>query len=96
MNTRLFPFKNGMLSIMFSQMKQNQLKEALNAEATFKGRLYDLRHAAITNLFRKGLSDQEVRKLVGWTPSSKMPDVYVHIHINHVINTLRRTALLKA
>ena len=82
---RLFPFKHGMLSVIFSRMKQKQLKEASNLEATFKGRLYDLRHAAITNFYLKDLSDQEVRRLVGWTPSSKMPDVYVHININHIV-----------
>lgn len=89
---RLFPFKQGMLSVIFSRMKQKQLKEASNLEATFKGRLYDLRHAAITNFYLKGLSDQEVRRLVGWMPSSKMPDMYVHININHIVNSFRKNS----
>ncbi|MFX1256391.1 MAG: tyrosine-type recombinase/integrase [Promethearchaeota archaeon] len=93
---RLFPLKNGMFSIIFSRMKQKQLKEASNPETPFKGRLYDLRHTAITNLYLKGLSNQEVRKLVGWTPSSKMPDVYVHLHINHIITSFRRKSTLRA
>ncbi len=84
---RLFPFKHGIFSIMFTRMKRKQRKESTNPERNFKGRLYDLRHSAITNLYLKGLTDQEVRKLVGWTPSSKMPDVYVHVHINHIINS---------
>ncbi|MHA1492228.1 MAG: hypothetical protein ACTSRI_21575 [Promethearchaeota archaeon] len=55
-NIRLFPLKHGMLSVIFSRMKQNQLKEASAPESTLKGRLYDLRHAAITNFYLKGLT----------------------------------------
>jgi len=91
---RLFPFKHGALSVMFTRMKQKQCKESMNPERNFKGRLYDLRHSAITNLYLKGLTDQEVRKLVGWTPSSKMPDVYVHVHINHIINSFYKNDAL--
>ncbi|HEC39734.1 MAG TPA: hypothetical protein ENI29_15955 [bacterium] len=61
---RLFPFKHGMLSVTFSRMKLKQLEEASNMDAIFKRRLYDLRHAAITNFYLKGLSDQEVRRLL--------------------------------
>jgi len=87
---RIFSFKHGALSWMFSRMKQNQAKESTDPESNFKGRLYDLRHSAITNFYLKGLTDQEVRKLVGWTPSSRMPDVYVHVDINHIIHSLYR------
>lgn len=93
---RLFPFKNGALSVAFSRMKQRQRAESTNPETNYKGRLYDLRHTAITNLYLKGLTDQEVRKLVGWTPSSKMPDVYVHVNVNHIVDSLCKSAPLKA
>lgn len=95
-STLLFPLKHGALSRAFSRMKQKQIEETSNLEGNFKGRLYDLRHTAITNLYLKGLSDQEVRKLVGWTPSSKMPDVYVHVQINHIINSLSKKPSLRA
>lgn len=87
---RIFPFKHGALSVAFTRMKQKQAKESTDSECNFKGRLYDLRHSAITNFYLKGLTDQEVRKLVGWTPSSRMPDIYVHVHINHIIHSLYR------
>ena len=51
----------------------------------FNGRLYDLRHSAITEMYTKGLSDQVIRKMVGWRPASKMPNTYVHIGEQSII-----------
>ncbi|MHA1855072.1 MAG: hypothetical protein ACTSYY_03430 [Promethearchaeota archaeon] len=48
------------------------------------GRLYDLRHTAITNMYLKALPDQVIRKMVGWSPSSRMSDVYVHVQEAHL------------
>jgi len=95
-NRRLFPFKHGILSVAFTRMKQKQVKESTDPESNFKGRLYDLRHSAIANLYLKGLTEQEVRKLIGWTPTSRMPDAYVHMHINHIIHSLYRNDSLPA
>ena len=92
-NRRLFPFKQGALSVAFTRMKQKQAKELINPEGPFKGRLYDLRHSAITNLYLKKVPDQVIRKLVGWTPSSKMPDVYVHVQVGHLINSFHENDL---
>ncbi len=52
------------------------------------GRLYDLRHTAITDYYRRQLPDQVIRSLVGWTPASKMPNVYVHITPSHIYEQL--------
>jgi integrase len=52
--------------------------------APFTGRLYDLRHTAITTLYLHALPDQVIRKIFGWTPSSRMPDIYVHVTRAHV------------
>ena len=53
------------------------------------GRLYDCRHTAITNMYLRKLPDQVIRRTVGWTPSSKMPDTYVHINEAHLITAFR-------
>jgi integrase len=58
-------------------------------------RLYDFRHTAITNLYLTTLSDQIIRKMVGWTPSSKMPDVYVHIKEEHILKQRSELCLPK-
>ena len=87
---RIFPFKDGALSVAFTRMKQMQTKESTDPKCNFKGCLYDLRHSAITNLYLEGLTDQKVKKLVGRTPSSRMPEVYVYVHINHIIHSLYR------
>lgn len=52
------------------------------------GRLYDLRHTAITDLYRHEYPDQVIRKMVGWLPFSNMPDVYVHITDEHIYEQL--------
>lgn len=53
-------------------------------------RLYDLRHSAITALYLTELPDQVIRKVVGWTPSSRMPDVYVHVTQVHIQQAFER------
>jgi integrase len=83
-DTRIFPFQHIQLSRVFCRMKQRQRAEATSSDACFEGRLYDLRHTAITRYYLQNLPDQVIRKLVGWSPSSKMPDVYVHIKIDHI------------
>lgn len=48
--------------------------------------------------YRKFISKKKItkrqifrfRKLVGWTPSSKMPDIYVHMYIDHIVRSLRK------
>jgi len=89
---RLFPWKNGVLSAIFCKMKRMQKKYARieGWNKVYKGRLYDLRHAAITDMYVQGFGDQEVRAMVGWTPASKMPDVYVHINKKHLIDACRK------
>ena len=81
---RLFPFRHKQLSAVFCRMKRQQRSEATPSDQIFTARLYDLRHTAITRYYLQDLPDQVIRKLVGWSPSSKMPDVYVHIKIDHI------------
>jgi len=38
-----------------------------------------LRHARLTDLAREGLSEMELRIVGGWSRSSNMPEVYVHL-----------------
>ena len=42
-------------------------------------------HNAITEMYTQGMKDQIIRKMVGWHPSSKMPDIYVHIKEQQMI-----------
>jgi integrase len=65
------------------------LKTPNNSESPrISFRLYDLRHTAITELYLTSLPDQVIRKMVGWTPSSRMPDVYVHVKDEHILRQL--------
>jgi integrase len=82
--TLLFPFHHKQLSAVFCRMKRQQRSEAAPSDRVFTARLYDLRHTAITRYYLQDLPDQVIRKLVGWSPSSKMPDVYVHIKIDYI------------
>jgi len=56
-------------------------------------RLYDCRHSAITALYLAPVPDQVIRKVVGWTPSSRMPDVYVHVTQAHIQQAFDHAAL---
>ncbi|MDN7023614.1 integrase [Methanoculleus sp. FWC-SCC1] len=38
-----------------------------------------IRHARLTDLAREGLSEMELRIVAGWSKSSNMPEVYVHL-----------------
>ena len=58
-------------------------------DVKFGARLYDLRHSAITKMYAQGLNDQTIRRIVGWRPSSKMPDTYVHIEKKQITSALR-------
>ncbi|MHA1251009.1 MAG: tyrosine-type recombinase/integrase [Candidatus Helarchaeota archaeon] len=91
-NGRLFPWKNGVLSAIFYKMKRMQKKftEIEGWNKIYKGRLYDLRHAVITDMYVQGFGDQEVRAMVGWTPASKMPDIYVHVSKKHLLDVCKR------
>lgn len=51
----------------------------------FKGRLYDLRHSAASELATKDVPDQLLRKTMGWSQASRMPNVYVHIDASDLI-----------
>ena len=89
---RLFPWRHGVLSVIFCRMKKMQ-EEVARREGwnnLYRGRLYDLRHAAITEMYVHGFVDQEVRAMVGWAPSSKMPDIYVHIGTKHLLDACKR------
>jgi integrase len=105
--TRLFPWKHRTLSVTYCRMKsccahqkrtqrssnENLFKNTKNQTAMHQqyGRLYDLRHTAITQLYLQGIPDQVIRRTVGWTPSSRMPDVYVHVqevHLKHAFQIL--------
>jgi integrase len=89
---RLFPWSMGTLSVIFCRMKKKQERIAAREgwQKLYRGRLYDLRHAAITEMYLAGYKDQEIRALVGWTPSSRMPNVYVHVTERHLLNACRR------
>ena len=94
---RIFPWGHRHLTVTFSRMKAahatgHGAPSGDGAAATasshrtpsFQGRLYDLRHSAITTLYLAAVPDQVIRKVVGWTPSSRMPDVYVHVTQAHI------------
>jgi integrase len=89
---RLFPWASGTLSVIFCRMKKRQAEAARQEGWTnlYQRRLYDLRHAAITEMYVSGFADQEVRALVGWKPASKMPNVYVHVQERHLLDACRR------
>jgi integrase len=89
---RLFPWSLGTLPVIFCRMKKLQAQAALQEGWTnlYQRRLYDLRHAAITEMYVTGFADQEVRALVGWRPASKMPNVYVHVQERHLLDACRR------
>lgn len=40
---------------------------------------YTLRHSRLTDLARKGMSDSMMKVFAGWSMSSKMPAIYVHL-----------------
>jgi integrase len=65
-----------------------QKKTENHEESGTDFRLYDLRHTAITDFYLTSLPDQVIRKIVGWTPSSRMPDVYVHVKEEHILRQL--------
>lgn len=89
---RLFPWSLGTLSVIFCRMKKKQKKLAAREgwAKLYSGRLYDLRHASITEMYLAGYKDQEIRAMVGWTPASRMPNVYVHVTERHLLDACRR------
>ncbi|MHA1129638.1 MAG: hypothetical protein ACTSQI_18630 [Candidatus Helarchaeota archaeon] len=92
---RLFLWALGTLPVIFCRMKKRQVEAAAREgwNKLYSGRLYDLRHAAITEMYLNGFIDQEVRAMVGWTPSSKMPNVYVHVNERHLLDACQRVEL---
>ncbi|MHA1428716.1 MAG: hypothetical protein ACTSQI_22285 [Candidatus Helarchaeota archaeon] len=76
-------------------MKKTQAEVAAQEgwDKLYTGRLYDLRHAAITDMYLQGFIDQEVRALVGGSPASRMPNVYVHVQERHLLTACRRVEL---
>lgn len=62
----------------------------INDEISLNFRLYDLRHTAITHFYKIGIPDQIIRKSVGWSPASKMPNTYVHIQEMQVTEVFRQ------
>ena len=78
---RLFPWRNGYLSRAFTRLKAAfaRPKAEGGMGRPFSGRLYDLRHTAATALSRLPISDQILKQVMGWSRSSKMADVYIHL-----------------
>ncbi|MBD3230826.1 MAG: tyrosine-type recombinase/integrase [Candidatus Lokiarchaeota archaeon] len=77
--------------MLFCRMKRKQKKAAAKEgwNKLYNGRLYDLRHAAITDMYLAGYNDQEIRAMIGWTPSSRMPNIYVHVNKKHLLAACR-------
>jgi len=90
-DVRLFPWALSTLPVTFCRMKKMQAEVAAQEgwDKLYTGRLYDLRHAAITDMYLQGFIDQEVRALVGWSPASRMPNVYVHVQERHLLTACR-------
>ncbi len=49
---------------------------------------HKLRHARLTDLAKKGLNESTLKILAGWTGSSSMPEVYIHLSGRDAANTL--------
>jgi len=99
-DARLFPWGHKHLSVTFHRMKARLAAERARehdaaAAVPFAARLYDLRHTAITMLYLDALPDQVIRKIVGWSPSSRMPDIYVHVTRAHVDQAFEALAAMK-
>ncbi|MFX0061471.1 MAG: tyrosine-type recombinase/integrase [Candidatus Hermodarchaeota archaeon] len=76
----LFPWSTGTLSTTFCRMKHQYNEWArANHVPPFEGRLYDLRHSVATRLASEGMPEYLLRKIMGWSPSSTMPSVYLHL-----------------
>lgn len=56
-------------------------------------RLYDLRHTYATTLTAQGASEYFLRLCMGWSPSSQMPQVYVHLDKTHLLDWWYRRSL---
>jgi len=78
---RLFPWANGYFSRTFTRLKKifAQPRDKGGFGHPFPGRLYDFRHTAATTLSRRPISDQLLKRILGWSRSSKMAEVYIHL-----------------
>ena len=84
---RVFKYSHNSLSTLFCRLKKQFLTFF---GRPFPGRLYDFRHTRLTQYYSAGIPDQVVRRVAGWTPSSKMPNVYCHIGSTHVLSVFEQ------
>ncbi len=53
------------------------------------------RHSRLSELTRKGYPESFLRQFAGWTPSSKMPEVYIHLSAKNIDEMMLKKEGLK-
>jgi site-specific recombinase XerD len=77
----------GLFSIIRTSRKRARISKKIHPHL--------FRHSKATELARKGWTEAELREWFGWSPTSDMPTVYVHIGQSDVKNkVLRESGLL--
>jgi site-specific recombinase XerD len=76
-----------------SQTVRNRLQLlAEHAHVTKPVNPHAFRHARATDLAKNGFNEMELRKILGWEPSSQMPEVYLHLSGADVENKVLQKA----
>lgn len=77
-NASLWVDKNGK-GKSYSALKVILKRTALRANINKRVYPHLMRHTRCSHLIQKGLNEQELKKIMGWTPDSRQLDTYSHI-----------------